>query len=141
MSRIIDTNSSGKERELLLKSVVVAHKVLSTHSDMNAESRDLAVFIAQALIQVSDTVEKSIQAWENRGYWIKADQFRTQWAWTSRSAGIMNEAILQNNWRMINETSDMIGQKLSHIKISNRHGLGRPWENAWKKQMKTPGRK
>jgi hypothetical protein len=140
MSRIIDTNSSGKERELLLKAVVVAQKELSTQPDMNSESRDLAAFIAQALIQVSISVEKSSQAWENRGYWVKADQFRTQWSWTTRSAGIITEAILQGNWRKIIETSELVGQKLSHIKVSSRHGLGRPWENAWNRQTKTPGR-
>ena len=67
MSRIINPEGAGKERTRLVKAVVLAMRELMRQSEPNDHSRDLAAFIALALIEISETVESSGAAWEKKG--------------------------------------------------------------------------
>ncbi len=82
MSKIINTESAGKNRNLLVKSVVVALRELLKQTDTGEETRDITAYISIALKSIADTVDESVAAWEKRGYWVKAERFRMDWEWT-----------------------------------------------------------
>ena len=56
---------------------------LARQSDTGDEAHDLAAFIAAALKTISEGIDSSVAAWEKRGYWVKADKFRMDWAWAA----------------------------------------------------------
>jgi hypothetical protein len=37
--------------------------------------------VCESLRRLSSSVEETAHAWEERGYWTKADSFRREWAW------------------------------------------------------------
>ena len=82
MSRVINPETAGKQRKLLLRSVVVAIRELMKQESQDDLSRDLASFIAITLMKIYETVNVSVAAWENRNYWVKADRYRMEWVWT-----------------------------------------------------------
>ncbi len=88
LSRIINPEGSGKERTRLTKEVVLSIRELMKQAEPDAQSRDLAAFIALALIEITKTIEASVIAWEKRGYWVKADRFRMEWAWSEKTGQI-----------------------------------------------------
>ncbi len=133
MSRVINPDGAGKERTRLCKSVVLALRELMRQTESDQASKDLAAYISIALLDINDTVEASVGAWEKRGYWVKADRFRLEWDWSERLGNKMKNALLAEDWTGVAMTSAEVGQKLVKIDVPVRNRLGTPWVGAWEK--------
>ena len=51
--------------------------------------------IWDSLRRLSNSVEETAHAWEERGYWTKADSFRREWAWLEPTLGEFESAMEQ----------------------------------------------
>ncbi|HVN15989.1 MAG TPA: hypothetical protein VMT73_09645 [Anaerolineales bacterium] len=131
MSRVINPDSTGKERTRLTKSIVLAVRELARQTEPGPESRDLAAFIALALQAISEGIDVSVAAWEKRDYWIKADKFRMEWMWAGQVAGKMKAAVLSDDWGTIASLMPQIAMKLGKVQVAENHRLGQPWVGAW----------
>lgn len=131
MSRVINPDGVGKERSRLVKSIVLAMRELMHQTEPNENSRDMAAYIALALIAVNGTIETSVEAWEKKGYWLKADRFRMEWTWTERMGKQMREAVLNEDWATVAMTVAQLGSKLTNVDVPARHRLGTPWVGAY----------
>ena len=78
MSRVINPDSAGKERTRLTKAIVISIRELAKQTEPGAKARDLAAFIALALLTIAEGIDVSVAAWEKRDYWVKADRFRME---------------------------------------------------------------
>jgi len=132
LSRVINPESAGKDRTRLTKAVVLAVRELAKQNEVTDEARDLAAFISLALKTISEGIDVSVLAWEKRDYWIKADRFRMEWAWTGQYADKIKVAIFTEDWGTIALTIPQIAQKLSKVSVSENHRLGKPWVGAFK---------
>jgi len=135
LSRLIKTETAGKDRTRLTKSIVLAVRELAKQKDVTPEAKDLAAFIALALRTISDGIDESVAAWEKRGYWVKADRFRMEWLWTGQFAEKMKNALLSDDWGTIAMLMPQIAQKLGKIQIAENHRLGKPWVGFYKRMM------
>ena len=81
MSRVIHTDGAGKQRTRLSREVVLSIRELMKQTQPDGVSRDQTAFIALALQEIGGAIDISVDAWEKRGYWVKADRFRMEWAW------------------------------------------------------------
>jgi hypothetical protein len=133
LSRVINPDSVGKERTKLTKNIVKAIRALILQKEPNQLTMDLAAYISLALEEIHNTVDVSVEAWEKRGYWIKADRFRLDWEWTEIYSTQMKNATLTKNWGEVASLSAKIAQKFSNIKLAPNNRLGEPWQDAWKK--------
>lgn len=131
MGRVIHTESAGKDRARLTKAVALAVRQLAQQTEAGEEARDLAAFVALALEQIAAGIDASVAAWEKRGYWVKADRFRMDWAWAGKLGAAMRAAVLAGDWADVARTAAQVAEKLSHITIPAGHRLGRPWAGAW----------
>ncbi len=136
LSRIINPDSAGKERTRLTKAIVLAVRELAQQTGPGAESRDLAAFITLALAIIAETIDVSVAAWEKRGYWVKADKFRMDWAWTGQLADKMRVVVLAEDWTGVAQVAAQIAGRLNRITVPAGHRLGRPWVGAWEKLIK-----
>ena len=130
MSRVINTESAGKERTQMTKAVVLALRELMKQQDLTEETQDLAAFIGLTLLKIVETVEVSVSAWEKRDYWVKADRFRVEWMWADRIGHGLCQAVMDEDWGRAAQLSAEVGQKLSNVKVPVRHKLGTPWVGA-----------
>lgn len=133
MSRVINTQSVGKERTQLTRSIVLALRELMRQTETNDLTRDLAAYIALALEEIFKTIDISVSAWEKRGYWVKADRFRMEWIWSETLGRTMRQAVINSDWPAVAMTSAQIAEKLHGVEVPKRHKLGTPWVGAWKK--------
>ena len=131
MSRIINPEGSGKERNRLTKEIVLSIRELMKQAEPDEKSKDLAAFISLALGEIGKTIESSVTAWEKRGYWVKADRFRMEWLWTEKLGSTMLQALMKDDWAGVAVASTQIAQKLMAVQVSDRHRLGTPWVGAW----------
>jgi len=132
MSRVINPDSAGKERTRLTKAIVISIRELAKQNDPGDKARDLAAFIALALLSIAEGIDVSVAAWEKRNYWVKADRFRMEWAWAGQMGEKMRTAVLNDDWANVAMLSAQLGQRLHKIKVSENHRMGRPWIGAWK---------
>lgn len=133
MSRVINPESAGKLRNNLTRAVVVAIRELMKQPEPNDTAHDLAAFIALALEEIAETIDVSVQAWEKRDYWVKADRFRMEWDWAGNLGREMRSALQAEDWGRIAITTAKIAQKLGKITIPQRHRIGTPWVGAYQK--------
>ncbi len=133
MSRVINPNSAGKERNQLMRAIAIALRELLTHEEVDDMSRDLAAFIAAALQTIAQGIESSVVAWEKRGYWLKADKFRLEWEWAGTTGKAIERALIEDDWQEIALLCVKVGTKVQHIKLPKSHRLGTPWAGAWRK--------
>jgi hypothetical protein len=136
LSRIFNPDSAGKERARLTKAIVLAVRGLAQQTGPGTESRDLAAFIAMALAIVAETIDVSVAAWEKRGYWVKADRFRMDWAWAGHLAEKMRRAVQIDDWGAVAEVAALTAQKLYKITVPVGNHLGKPWVGAWEELKK-----
>ena len=131
MSRVIHTDGAGKQRTRLSREVVLSIRELMKQTQPDGVSRDQTAFIALALQEIGGAIDISVAAWEKRGYWVKADRFRMEWAWSGQLGKTMEEAVLSDDWPTVAATAIKVAQKLMAIKIPEHHRLGTPWVGAW----------
>ncbi len=135
MSRVINSESAGKDRTRLTKTVVIAIRELLRQKEPGDLSRDLIACILMSLNGIYDTVDASVEAWEKRGYWLKADRFRMDWQWTKLLADQMRPLVLAENYGELIPLMVQVLQALDNVKVSDNHRLGTPWTGAWQKLM------
>jgi hypothetical protein len=121
----------GKQRERLLKGVVLALRELATRSRVDDETRDLVAFIALALNGIHATVDVTCAAWEKRDYWLKADQFRREWAWAGRTAEKLERVVLGDEWQNLGQLIPELAKHLEKVTLPKRNNLGTPWLGAY----------
>jgi hypothetical protein len=136
LSRVINPNTAGKERDRLVKAIVIALRELGLQSADDAQTRDLAAFMVLSLESIAETIDLSVQAWEKRGYWVKADRYRMDWIWTSQYGQELRRALLADDWANVAMLLAKIGGKLSNVKAPRRNRIGQPWVGAWQKLIR-----
>jgi hypothetical protein len=133
LGRVINPERVGQERTELTRGIVLALRELANKSDVDDETRDLAAFIGLALVAVGEGVEKTILPWEKRGYWIKADRFRMEWAWSQKLGLEMQQAVLSEEWMQVAQIAGKVAGKLGSVKLPQRNRLGTPWAGSWRR--------
>ncbi len=131
MGNLINPDGVGKRRDRLVKATVVAMRELAGHKRVNDETRDLVAFLALTLKQVDDTIDETCKAWEKRDYWIKADQFRQQWAWTAPAVTKLEQAVLEDKWQLIPQVIPELARRLANVTPPKRNKDGTPWQGAF----------
>lgn len=131
MGRVINPDSSGKERTKLTKSIVKAIRELMTQTKPDQNTRDLAAFIVLGLEDIFKSIDISVLAWEKRGYWVKADRFRMDWEWTSQFSKQMKDGLLDEDWAQVALVAAKTAQKFNQVKISPNNRIGVPWVGSY----------
>ncbi|HEX9029378.1 MAG TPA: hypothetical protein VF823_09400 [Anaerolineales bacterium] len=137
MGRVINPEGAGKERTQLTRAVVLALRELMRQTQADGQTRDLAAFIALALNEITETIDTSVVAWEKRGYWLKADRFRMEWAWAEKLGKAMRQAVSDEDWPKVAMTAAQVAEKLKDVDVPQRHRLGTPWVGAWERMRQT----
>jgi hypothetical protein len=137
LGRIIRTESAGKDRKWIERSIVAAIRELAAQEELSEQTYDLVAYIAISLEAISNTIDESVAAWEKRGYWLKADRFRLEWSWTEKAGEELRKSLASEDWGNVARITAQISQKLGHIKLPQRNRIGTPWVGVWQK-LKRP---
>jgi hypothetical protein len=101
--------------------------------ETGVEERDLAAYIALSLAEIATTIEKTVEPWEKRGYWLKADRFRLEWEWTDRLGKRLSDGLIGDDWEAAAHAAAQIMGKVHSVQVPVRHRLGTPWTGAWER--------
>lgn len=133
MGTIYSPESAGKDRTRLSKTIVLALRELMKQTEPDNFTRDLTAYVILALEEIAGNIDHSVEAWEKRGYWVKADRFRLEWEWAGSSAAKLRRALKEDDWGNVAVNVALIAQKMGKVNVPEKHRLGTPWLGAAKR--------
>jgi len=135
MSRVITTQGPGQARHRHRRTIAEALRRLSQKPGLDDEAKDLSALIVFSLHGMADTVDRTIDAWEKRDYWMKAERFREQWRWLEPTADELSAIIYEGHW---NQLPVVLAQLISHfadVKVKQMTRKPAVWQGAYEKFM------
>lgn len=131
MSRLIKTDSAGKQRDRLMKSLAWTLRDLAAKPRLDEDARDMAAYLALALREIHATIDATCAAWEKRDYWLKADHFRREWEWTATTADKLEKVVLENQWNDLAALLAGLMPRLSKVNLPKTNTFGEVWRGAY----------
>ena len=58
----------------------------------------LIAFIVLSLMEIERTIAQTTAPWEKREYWVKADQFRSEWKWVGEIKTKLIQSRTEKGW-------------------------------------------
>jgi hypothetical protein len=138
MGRVINTNSPGKRRSFYMRTIAEILRRLSQKSEVDDEVRDMVAMLVFALREIDGTVLESIEAWEKRNYWKKADDFQQKWWWASQMAGKIEKMARAKSWDQLPDVMVKLLPRVADIQINKMMRDASTWEGAYEKLIEEP---
>jgi hypothetical protein len=129
MARIIRPDSPARARTSLVAGIRAALADLDGAVNLDALGDRLA-YAGLALRELERSTERTADAWERRGYWLKADQFRREWGWAGQGAEAILTPLLRDDLPAARAAASVLLPRLqpapdaSAPRISARHWAG-----------------
>jgi len=136
MGRVIKTDSTGKQRNQLMRTCAEILRHLSQKQDVDDEVRDMVATLVFSLRQIDDGIDRSIEAWEKRDYWIKAEQFRTRWTWVSLAADQLTAMIRSDDWQQLPAIIMRLYPHFADIKITKLTRKPSTWAGSYARLLR-----
>lgn len=131
MSRVVNTNSPGKERNQLMRTAAELLRRLSQKPDVDDEAKDMMALLVFCLRQIDAGIESSAEAWEKRDYWIKAEQLRQRWAWAGKSAADLQAVVQNESWEQMPVVMTDLFPHFADIKVTKFTRDAKMWAGAY----------
>jgi hypothetical protein len=140
MSRIINTAGSPQtQRNRLRRTIAEALNLLMRKSDFDTESKDLTAIIVLSLRGIDESVEQTTEAWEKRDYYMKAEEFRREWAWVAPMERMIRTALLEGQVASLPPLFVQLIGRFQDITITKQTRDSSVWDGAFEK-LKTESR-
>lgn len=135
MSRVINPNGPGKERNHLMRTSAEVIRRLSEKQEFDGEARDMTAFLVYCFRAIGDGIEESVRAWEKRDYWVKAEQFRIKWSWVIDAANRLENMIIAESWDDLPANLIPLIPHFEDIKIAKYTRKPSMWQGAHERLM------
>jgi diacylglycerol kinase len=139
MSRVVNVDSTGKNRNRLMRTAAELLRHLSQKAELDGEAKDMAAHLVFCLRGVDDGIEASAMAWEKRDYWLKADQLRQRWSWAGNAAASLEAVIRNEAWESLPGIMVGLFSHFADIKITKFTRDSSEWNGAYQRLADEPG--
>ncbi|MCU0511149.1 MAG: hypothetical protein MUE40_01120 [Anaerolineae bacterium] len=140
MARVINTNSPQKRRNHLMRTIAEILRGLGQKHSIDDEARDMAATIVFCLRDIDDTINESIQAWEKRNYYKKADDFQEKWWWAAQYALRVEKLVREAKWEDLPAVMMKLFPYFAEIEINKPMRDEKDWLGGYDKLMAEPPR-
>jgi hypothetical protein len=135
MGRVINTASSGKQRSQLRRTIAELLRRLSQKQEIDDDAKNMLSMIVLCLREIDGGIDGSVQAWEKRGYWVKADAFRQDWMWVRSVAAEMTTMIEDEKWEEMPQIMMKLIPRFSDINVAKLTRSEDLWQSAHAKLL------
>jgi len=130
MGRVINSNNPTKIRNQNRRTIAELLRHLGQKQSMDLESKDMVAAIVFALQEIHEGVDQSAQAWEKRGYWLKAERFLRDWGWCGEMAANMDDVIRHEAWDLLPELLADLFPRFADVEIKSMTRTAVTWQGA-----------
>jgi hypothetical protein len=132
MGRVINTNSPGKRRNYAMRTIAeMMRRLGQKQGEVDAEAKDMIATVYYCLKEIDEGVIESIEAWEKRGYWKKADKFQLEWMWSGDMAKRLHKLISEEDWDALPDVMMKLFPHFSNIEINKMMRNSSIWEGRY----------
>ncbi|RMG93941.1 MAG: hypothetical protein D6706_14510 [Chloroflexi bacterium] len=138
MGRVINTENPTKVRNFHRRTIAELLRRLSEKPQIDDEAKDMAALLVYSLREIHQSVEKTMEAWEKRGYWMKAERFLRDWHWVPEAAANIEDVIRNEAWDLLPELLADLFPRFADIQIKSMTRKPSLWRGAYKKLLAEP---
>jgi hypothetical protein len=131
MGRVINTDSTGKNRNQQMRLVAEVLRRLSQKIGLDDEVHDMAAELVFALRRIDAGIEQSAEVWERRDYFMKAEELRQRWSWAGRLADELAAMILEDRWHDLPLLLAKLLPHVSEITVVKFTSTERDWAGSY----------
>ncbi len=131
MSNLIPAKNNASIRNEFLEGIALALRSLASKKEIDNETRDIISFIIMMLSQITKSIEITTISWEKRDYWVKADHFRMEWAWSKVIGDELLKGIKDNDWEGIVQNVHQLIKRCGRVNIRKKVLKSKPWVGAF----------
>jgi len=135
MSRVVNIDSPGKNRNRLMRTAAELLRHLSQKTSLDDDAKDMAALLVFCLREIEDGIEASAMAWEKRDYWIKAEQLRQRWGWAGNHAARLESTIRHERWDGLPGVMAGLFEHFADIKIIKFTRDASEWQGAYQRLL------
>jgi hypothetical protein len=136
MSRVINPDSNGKQRNQLMRTAAEILRRLTQKTDIDNEVRDMVAMLVFCFREIDEGIDQSAAAWEKRDYWVKAEEFRQRWRWAGDMADQLQALVYQDNWAQLPQMMIKLLPRVADITITKMTRKESLWDGAYERLMK-----
>ena len=141
MSPVINLDSTGKQRNQIMRTGAEILRRLSQKSTIDAEVKDMLAMLVYCFREIEEGIDQSAQAWEKRDYWVKAEELRQRWSWPGDVADQIQAMIFQEDWNMLPPLMVKLLPRFADIKITKLTRNETLWQGTYERLMREkPGK-
>ena len=118
MSRVINPDSAGKQRNQLMRTVAEILRRLSQKHDIDNEVKDMVATLVFCFREIDEGIDQSAAAWEKRDYWVKAEEVRQRWSWAVDMSDQLKAMVYNNSWEQMPQMMLKLLPRVADIKIT-----------------------
>lgn len=136
MGRIINTDNPGKIRNQQMRTCAEILRHLSKKPTLDDEARDMIAHLVVCMQIIDETIEQATRAWEDRDYWMKAEELRENWRWVGKLQADIEHLVLHEEWDNFPAILAVLFQKVGHINVKKFTRSADTWAGAHSKLLK-----
>ena len=137
MSRVISTERPGNTRNYHRRTIAESLRRLSQKPELDEEAKDLAALIIVSMHGIADTVDQTLDAWERRDYYMKAERFREQWRWLEPLTDQLSTVVYEGDWDQLPNVLIQLMPHFSDVTVKQMTRGPELWEGAYTKLIQS----
>lgn len=131
MGRVINTDSSGKRRNQLMRTAAEILRRLSQKTEIDDETKDMVAALVFVFREIDEGIDASAAAWEKRDYWMKAEELRQRWGWPGRMADQLNALVVKDDWGSLPMLMVKLLPYVAEVKVTKLTRDESEWRGAY----------
>ena len=136
MGRVINTDSTGKKRNQLMRTAAEILRRLSQKQAIDPDTRDMVASLVYCFREIDDGIEQSADVWEKRDYWMKAEELRQRWFWVGSLADELQALIFADDWAQLPPLMVRMLPYFNEIKITKLTRSESEWNGNYNRLMR-----
>jgi hypothetical protein len=136
MSRVINTDSTGKKRNQNMRTAAEILRRLSQKGNIDDEAKDMVATLVYCFREIDEGIEQSAEVWEKRDYWMKAEEFRQRWRWAGAAADEIQALVFSDNWPQLRQIIIKLLPLFKDIKITKLTRKESSWQGSHDRLMR-----
>lgn len=131
MSRIINPNDPGKLRNAARRTIAEILRHLMFKRTLDEETMDMSAALVFALREIAASIDVTVEAWEKRNYFLKADRFRLEWEWAGPAAERLQEIVMLGRWEELPAQLAALAPRFKDIRIAKMTRDASVWKSSY----------
>ncbi len=131
MGRIVNTDNPGKRRNALMRSSAELMRHLMLQTAITDQTKDMLAQLVFCLREIDEGIDESAKAWEKRDYWMKAEEFRSNWQWAGSAADDLARLVHEGQWVFLPPLLVRLMPKFADINITKFTRDESLWDGAY----------